>query len=164
MVEDFRFCTLFIALSSILGWFGFLTCLVNISKICRFQTAVEGILPLIIFANFYCVALYFSNIALQEPIWVIMIASAFFCLSTTKIIICNLVKVDFSIFDDFHLCLPILISTFAYPLNWMYWRQDEKMLTQILLVMNLSMYFWYVVCCINQITKELGIHCLTIKK
>ena len=164
MVEDFRFCTLFIALSSILGWFGFLTCLVNISKICRFQTAIEGILPLIIFTNFYCVALYFSNIALQEPIWVIMIASAFFCLSTTKIIICNLVKVDFSIFDDFHLCLPILISTFAYPLNWMYWRQDEKMLTQILLVMNLSMYFWYVVCCINQITKELGIHCLTIKK
>ena len=26
------------------------------------------------------------------------------------------------------------------------------------------MYFWYVVCCINQITAELGIHCLTIKK
>jgi hypothetical protein len=74
------------------------------------------------------------------------------------------VKVEFSIFDDFHLTVPILISTIAYPMNWVYWKQDEKLLSQLLLLMNLMMYFWYVVCCINQITSFLGIHCLTIKK
>lgn len=122
MAETIKFSSLLLGFSSILGWFGFLTTLITIFKICKLKTALEGLLPLVIFTNFFLVAIYFSNIALQEPIWVIMIMSSYFGLSTTKIIICNLVKVEFSIFDDFHLTVPILISTVAYPLNWIYFN------------------------------------------
>ena len=90
---------------------------------------MNGLIPFVIYMNFYIVALKFSNIGIDEPIWVIAIMSSYFCLSVTKIIICNLVKVEFSIFDDFHLSVPILVSTIAYPMNWVYWKQDEKYLS-----------------------------------
>ena len=97
--------------------------------ISKFWTALEGLIPFIIYMNFYIIALLFSNIAFEEPIWVFSIMSSYFVLSSTKTIICNLVKVDFSIFDDFHLTVPILVSTIAYPLNSVYLKQDEKLLS-----------------------------------
>jgi len=147
-----------------LCWLGFLFNVTTVMKISKFWPALEGLIPWIICVNFYLSCLTFSDIAISEPIWCVGVLTAYFCLSASKIIMCNLVKVSFSIFDDFHLSVPILISTFAYPLNWMYLKQDEKLMTQVLLGVNLFMYLWYIVACINQITSFLDIHCLTIKK
>ena len=88
----------------------------------KFWIAFEGILPWMICITFYVSGLAFSNIAMNEPVWCIATMSAYYCMCCSKIIICNLTKVNFSIFDDFHLSVPILVATASYPLNWMFWK------------------------------------------
>lgn len=163
-IKTIPFAHVWVGIGTSLCWIGLFFNITTVMKVAKFWDALEGLVPWIICINFYISCLAFSDIAVSEPIWCVGIMTTYFCLGATKIIICNLVKVKFSIFDDFHLTLPILIATILYPLNWMYLRYDEKLMTQALLALNLFIYFWYIIACINQITAFLGIHCLSIKK
>jgi hypothetical protein len=125
---------------------------------------LEGLLPIALCVLYMVSAHSFSVIAWEKPIFVFTSMTFFYSLNASRVIIATVTKKKFSIFNDFHLTMPIILGTLAFPLNAMGLDIKEETLCYGLILLNGIAYFWYIVNVINQITKYLDIYCLTIKK
>ena len=95
---------------------------------------------------------------------VLLNVAPFFCLCASRIIIATVAKQKFHTFDDFHLSIPILLSTAIFPINKLVGLGlNEDIVLGLLLFYAYFNYFWYIFNAINQICQYLDINCLTIK-
>lgn len=124
---------------------------------------LEGLLPVVLSVLYMTSAHIFSVVAWEKPIYVFMSLTFFFSLNASRMIIATVTKKRFSIFNDFHLTIPIILGILAFPINAMGLDIQEEILCSVLILLTGFTYFWYIVNVIKQITSYLDIYCLTIK-
>lgn len=126
---------------------------------------LEGLLPCVLVAVAIKSVSTYSVTFEYQPALMIFLIGPFFSLCCSRLIIATVTKMNFSLFNDFHLSAGFFMIILAFPLNrLMDLNIDENLIYYGLMVINYSLYFWYIVNVIGQITTYLDIHCLSIKK
>lgn len=105
---------------------------------------LEGLLPIAICSVFLWSSLCFSQIAWTKPIYAFLPMSMYFSLNCSRVIIATVTKKEFSIFIDFHLSVPILLSTLSVPSNHAFKVLKEEHLFTGIIVSNIFVYLWYI--------------------
>ena len=105
---------------------------------------LEGLLPIAICSLFLYTSLCFSDIAWTKPIYTFVPMSMYFSLNCSRVIISTVTKQEFSVFIDFHLSIPILLSILAVPINQTFERFPEESLFSAIIATNILVYFWYI--------------------
>jgi hypothetical protein len=106
---------------------------------------LEGLLPMALCTVFMWSSLAFSNIAWTKPIYFFAPMSFYFSLNCSRVIIATVTKQEYTVFKDFHLTIPIILSTIAIPVNHAYGEvvPEEKLFAGAILL-NMFVYFWYI--------------------
>jgi hypothetical protein len=105
----------------------------------------------------------FTEEAAKSPALVVFAVGPFFTLSASRLIVATVSNTDYSILEDIHLSLPILISMPLFILNSWFFGMNERMLILLIIAWGMFNSFWYTTIVVSQITEYLDIYCLSIK-
>jgi hypothetical protein len=125
---------------------------------------IEGLLPNTVLLMYYYLLYNYSDALWTHPALSLIAIGPFFTGSCARLIVSTVSKARFSLFDEFHLSLPTVLSLVIFPANKIYGLGiNELYIYGVLIFLNTFMYFLYVMNAIDQIKTYLGIYCLTIK-
>ena len=141
------------------------------SKMSLYHT-FEGLMPPVICLIHLHVCFKYVNITWQIPAAVLFIIGPYFCLSATKLLLCNVTLQRCSIFHDFHLQIVFLSQIALFPIFnnvASAWTKDErqqkeKMLLWFCFISNVIVYFHYISNVIRQLCQYLDIDCFSNEK
>lgn len=122
----------------------------NVTSVLRkskrsFNYQMTGLLPLLINFLFLFSIFTFTEEAIRCPALVIFTIGPFFTLCASRLIIATVSKTDFSILDDIHLSLPILVSIPLFMLNSWFLGLNERMLMLAIIAWGMFNSYWYTV-------------------